>query len=174
MPARHPDIDFHIPEVGMMRVLAGLLLIIAMSTTMTTAADDAAACSASEQQQRIFESALFLKPQLNNNEPPIRSVISSSNDSNVIIWHVATGQRLLPHIHPQGQDTWIVQSGTGDYVVDALGTKKPIKSGDVVVARAGQVHGVTCTSSDEPLVILSVVSPADAGFEAIDIVDTTA
>lgn len=149
-------------------VAAGILLMIAMSTT-NAAADEA--CSAYEQQQRIFESALFLKPQLNNGEPPIRSDISSSNDSNVIIWHVATGQRLLPHIHPQGQDTWIVQSGTGDYVLDALGTTKPIKSGDVIVAQAGQVHGVTCTSSDEPLIILSVVSPAEAGFEAIDIVD---
>lgn len=143
-----------------------------MSTIINAVADEA--CSAYEQQQRIFESALFLQPQRNTDEPPIRSVIISSNDSNVIIWHVATGQRLLPHIHPQGQDTWIVQSGTGDYVLDVTGTTKPIKRGDVVVAQAGQVHGVTCTSSDEPLVILSAVSPAEAGFEAIDIVDTTA
>ena len=159
-----------------MRVLIGLLLtIIAMATT-TAAADEACSASEQQQQQRIFESATFLKPQLNNDEPPIRSVISSTAHSNVIIWHVSPGQRLLPHIHPHGQDTWIVQSGTGDYVLDGLGTTKHIKRGDVVVAQPGQVHGVTCTSSsdDEPLVILSVVSPAEAGFEAIDIVDTMA
>jgi quercetin dioxygenase-like cupin family protein len=82
---------------------------------------------------------------------------------------IVTDHQSFDH-HPH------VQSGTGDYVLDGLGTTKHIKRGDVVVAQPGQVHGVTCTSSsdDEPLVIISVVSPAEAGFEAIDIVDTMA
>jgi quercetin dioxygenase-like cupin family protein len=118
-------------------------------------------------EQRVFESAAYLKPQVNDAEPPIRSLMASSKDSNVIIWHVATGQRLSPHVHPLGQDTWIVQSGAGDYVFDAQGSTRPIKSGDVVVAHAGEVHGVLCTST-EPLVIISVVAPAEAGFEPVD------
>ena len=116
--------------------------------------------------KRVFASAEFVKPQFNDAEPPIRSLIASSKDSNVIIWHVATGQHLLPHIHPLGQDTWIVQSGGGDYVFDAQGSTRPIKAGDVVIAHAGEVHGVICTST-EPLVIVSIVAPAEAGFEPI-------
>jgi Na+/proline symporter len=37
---------------------------------------------------------------------------------------------------------------------------------DVVIAHAGEVHGVICTST-EPLVIVSIVAPAEAGFEPI-------
>jgi len=112
---------------------------------------------------RIFQSSDFLRP---SDEEPIRSVIDQSNDAVVIAWYVKPQQRLHLHIHPNGQDTWLIQSGEGQYFMDQDGTSKLIKAGDVVVARAGQVHGVLSTGQ-EPLVFVSIVSPANAGFEAL-------
>jgi len=112
---------------------------------------------------RVFQSSDFLRP---SDEEPIRSVIDQTNDAVVIAWCVKPQQRLHPHIHPNGQDTWIIQAGEGQYLMDQAGTTRLIKVGDVVVARAGQVHGVLSTGP-EPLVFVSIVSPANAGFEPI-------
>ena len=41
-----------------------------------------------------------------------------------------------------GTDTWTIVSGQGDYIPDMTGATRPVKTGDVAVARAGEVHGV--------------------------------
>ena len=56
--------------------------------------------------------------------------------------------------------------GAGVYQVDEAGSTLPIAAGDVVVALAGSVHGVVNTGT-LPLVFISVVSPAAAGFEPL-------
>lgn len=97
---------------------------------------------------------------------PIRSVITQSADATVVAWHIRPGQRIAAHVHPNGQDTWTILSGHGEYQVDAAGTSRRIGAGDVVVAHTGEVHGVL-NSGDAPLVFISVVSPLDAGFEPL-------
>jgi len=109
---------------------------------------------------RIFKLSSFLQPSQGE---PIRSVITQTPEAAVVAWFVQSGQRVAPHVHPHGQDTWTVISGHGEYQVDALGRTFPIVVGDVVVAPTGAVHGVLCTSA-EPLVFVSVVSPAEAGY----------
>lgn len=94
---------------------------------------------------------------------PIRSVVTESEHSVIVAWHVAPGQTIAAHTHPNGQDTWTILSGEGLYQVDEQGTTIAVVPGDIVVARKGQVHGVRCTSS-EPLRFVSVVAPLDAGF----------
>lgn len=112
---------------------------------------------------RIFSSADHFQP---TDDEPIRSVVTESADAVVVAWHVEPGQRLPGHVHPQGQDTWTVLSGQGEYRLDAAGTTRPIRAGDVVVAHAGQVHGVLNTGK-EPLRFISVVSPAAAGYQLV-------
>ena len=97
---------------------------------------------------------------------PIRSVITESADAAVVAWHVKPGQRIAAHVHPQGQDTWTILSGCGEYQLEADGTSCRIVAGDVVVAHTGCVHGVY-NSGSEPLVFISVVSPAEAGYELL-------
>ena len=60
----------------------------------------------------------------------------------------------------------MVTSGAGEYQEDAQGRTVLITAGDVVIAAAGEVHGVLCTSA-EPLVFMSVVCPAEAGYDAL-------
>jgi quercetin dioxygenase-like cupin family protein len=110
---------------------------------------------------RHFPSNDFFQP---SDGEPIRSVITESTNAVVVAWYVKSGQKIPAHRHPHGQDTWTILAGTGDYYLDSDGATQSIKAGDVVVAHAGEVHGVTNTG-DEPLLFISVVSPAAAGYQ---------
>jgi quercetin dioxygenase-like cupin family protein len=113
--------------------------------------------------QRFFKVADFLRPA---DGEPIRSVITESADAAVIAWCVKPGQRIPAHVHPDGQDTWTILSGCGQYSVSAHGESIAIDEGDVLVAHRGEVHGVLNTGQQD-LVFISVVSPAAAGFQPV-------
>lgn len=110
--------------------------------------------------QRLYKSSDYM--QASDGEP-IRAVIVESEHSVVVAWHVEPGQAIAPHTHPDGQDTWTILSGQGQYQMDDTGSTVAVVPGDVVVAQKGQVHGVLCTSS-EPLRFISVVAPLEAGY----------
>jgi quercetin dioxygenase-like cupin family protein len=112
---------------------------------------------------RIFDNAEFV--QTSDGEP-IRSIVTESPDAVVVMWYLMPGQQINPHVHPCGQDTWIVLSGTGEYILNAEGKTMPISSGQIVVAYTGQVHGAI-NKGDEPLQFVSVVAPENAGFELV-------
>jgi len=113
--------------------------------------------------ERVYKSSDFLE---SNTGDPIRSVISESKESAVIAWHINPGQKISAHLHPHGQDTWIIQSGKGEYRLDKAGTTNFIRAGDVVIAYPGDTHGVLNTGS-EPLIFISVVSPSLSGYELL-------
>jgi quercetin dioxygenase-like cupin family protein len=110
---------------------------------------------------RVYRIEDFLQP---NEGEPVRSVITESPDAAIVAWIVQPGQSISAHLHPDGQDTWTIISGRGLYRVDLTKDSTPIAEGDVVIARRNQVHGVF-NDGDEPLVFVSVVSPAEAGYE---------
>lgn len=114
---------------------------------------------------RIFHSAAFMQPTEGPGEP-IRSVITQSAEAVVVAWHVNSGQRITAHVHPHGQDTWTVLSGSGEYQLEEGGRSQSIAPGCVVVAPIGCVHGVF-NGNNEPLVFISVVCPAEAGYELV-------
>jgi quercetin dioxygenase-like cupin family protein len=113
--------------------------------------------------QRVFDSSKFLQPA---DGEPIRSVITQSADAVIVAWHVKPGQRISTHLHPAGQDTWTILSGSGEYCLDESGATMPVAAGDVIVAHAGEAHGVLNTGA-VPLIFVSVVSPPEAGFQLV-------
>lgn len=113
--------------------------------------------------QRIFKSSEFLQP---SEGEPIRSVVTQTSETTIVAWHVNPGQTIKAHIHPSGQDTWTILAGQGDYFLDGQGASKRVSAGDVVIAHSREVHGVH-NAGHEPLVFISVVSPADAGYELL-------
>jgi quercetin dioxygenase-like cupin family protein len=119
---------------------------------------------------RIFNSSEFFQP---TDEEPIRSVVTESKDAVVVAWYIKPGQEIPAHIHPNGQDTWTILSGKGEYYLDEAGTRKSIAAGDVVIAHTGCVHGVF-NSGDRPLEFISVVSPSDAGYQLLCLEDSLA
>jgi quercetin dioxygenase-like cupin family protein len=112
---------------------------------------------------RIFKSADWFQP---SEGEPIRSVITESEFAVVVAWYIQPGQAIAAHLHPEGQDTWTILSGQGEYYLDAVGGKQLIGAGDVVVAPRGAVHGVL-NPGNEPLTLISVVAPAEAGYEPL-------
>jgi quercetin dioxygenase-like cupin family protein len=117
---------------------------------------------------RIFNSSQFFQP---TDGEPIRSIITESNNAVVVVWYIQPGQTIPAHIHPNGQDTWTILSGHGEYCLDQVGTTQAIAAGNVVIAPIGCVHGVF-NHGDEPLIFISVVSPADAGYELVALADS--
>jgi quercetin dioxygenase-like cupin family protein len=117
---------------------------------------------------RIFNSSDFLQPA---DGEPIRSVIVESKDAAVVAWYVNPGQEIVPHFHPNGQDTWMILSGSGKYYLDQTGTIAAIAAGNVVIAPLGCVHGVF-NDGEEPLIFISVVSPTNAGYQQISLDET--
>ena len=110
--------------------------------------------------QRVFKSSDHMRV---SDGEPVRSVVLESVHAVIVAWQVEPGQSIAPHTHPEGQDTWTVLSGHGEYQVDEMGNTVKVMPGDVVVAKQGEVHGVTCTSL-EPLRFISVVAPIEAGY----------
>ncbi len=113
--------------------------------------------------QRVFKVTDHLQA---NDDEPIRSLVHATDDAAIVAWTVKPGQRIGPHVHPCGQDTWTILAGEGDYQLDVARQTVRIAEGDVVVAPAGAVHGVLNTGA-QALVFVSVVSPALAGFEPL-------
>lgn len=112
---------------------------------------------------RVFDAALHFRED--RIEPP-RIVITESEHAAVVAWSVEPGQRIALHVHPTGQDTWVVLAGEGLYFIDREQTPRPLKPGTVAVAPAGSVHGALNTGR-ERLRFVSVVSPALSGFEPV-------
>ena len=106
--------------------------------------------------ERHFKSTDYFQ---SNTGDPIRTVVTESQNSVVVAWHVNPA-----HVHPHGQDTWTILSGQGEYQTHANGESIAIVPGDIVVAPTGSVHGVY-NSGHEPLRFISVVAPAAAGYE---------
>ncbi|MBX3626238.1 MAG: cupin domain-containing protein [Rhizobacter sp.] len=113
---------------------------------------------------RIFPSAEFFQPTTEGE--PLRTVVVETADAVIVAWHVAPGQCIPAHVHPEGQDTWTILSGTGQYRLDPEGTAREVYAGDVVVAPRGFVHGVF-NHGRHPLRFISVVSPGSAGYERL-------
>jgi quercetin dioxygenase-like cupin family protein len=109
---------------------------------------------------RIFSVSDFVRP---SNGEPIRSVVLETENSVIVVWYVRPGQEIAAHVHPHGQDTWTVLSGSADYS-QGNGVVTRIKAGEIAVAKPGQVHGAMNTDSTEPFVFVSVVAPGNSGY----------
>jgi quercetin dioxygenase-like cupin family protein len=114
--------------------------------------------------ERIFHSAAHFQPSAGE---PLRTVVTQDVHAVVVAWIVMPGQTVAAHVHPHGQDTWTILEGEGDYRLDAAGATQPLRAGDIAVAPAGRVHGVTNRGA-VPLKFISVVCPPEAGFEPLE------
>ena len=114
-------------------------------------------------QPRSFHSADHF---VDAEQEPFRSVVCETMHTVIVAWQVKPGQRIASHVHPAGQDTWTVLSGTGLYALDGQGATVAIGPGDILVARPGEVHGVLALG-DEPLRFVSCVSPSEAGYQLL-------
>lgn len=110
-------------------------------------------------ESRIFSVADYAQP---SEGEPIRSVVLETAESVIVVWHLRPGQEIAAHVHPHGQDTWTVLSGSAEYF-QGNGTVCNLKANEVAIAKPGQVHGAKNDGS-EPFVFVSVVASRNAGY----------
>ena len=79
--------------------------------------------------------------------------LGASDISRATLWCLLPGQHIHPHIHA-GDHIWMVLEGQGEFLQEG---KEPvlIKPGTVLLAPAGDSHGVN-NSSSAGLVFLSI------------------
>lgn len=63
------------------------------------------------------------------------------------------------HVHPTADTVHIILEGEGEYVI-APDTWVPVKPGDIILSRGGEVHGGRGTNPDRPLRYLVIEGPA--------------
>lgn len=89
--------------------------------------------------------------------------VVATEHSIIFVWGVKPGQEVEAHIHPRGQDTWVMLQGELTYYLGSGKTKK-IKAGQIDIAPKSAVHGCF-NKGKEDAVFLSIYSPRDIGFE---------
>ena len=92
--------------------------------------------------------------------------LAQTDDSAVFVWGVKPGQEVPAHIHPDGQDTWIMIEGTLTYYL-GNGETEQIEAGQVDVAPSEAVHG-TVNETDEDAIFVSIYSDPAIGYEEVD------
>ena len=117
-----------------------------------------------------------------SDEEAVKKRIGTTDLRRILVWTINKGQEIQNHYHPDGEDLWYITQGKGIYYsnkeeltqldeVDLEPTgekgnklfKSPryIEEGDIIVFSQGMNHAVKATS-DEPLVIISVLTPGSA------------
>ncbi|MBA3059682.1 cupin domain-containing protein [Rhodoferax sp.] len=111
------------------------------------------------------ESRIFTVSELTHpsDGEPILSVVLETVETVIVVYHVLPGQEIAAHVHPHGQDTWTVLSGSAGYY-QGSGVVTKLQAGEIAVAKPGQVHGAINADPEEPFIFVSVVAPGNAGF----------
>jgi quercetin dioxygenase-like cupin family protein len=89
-----------------------------------------------------------------SSEKALVTEICVTSTASIAVWGVKPGQRVPTHMHPDGQDTWIMPRGELTYRLGG-GHNETIRAGQVDVAEPLQVHGAVNNG------------PADAMFPSI-------
>jgi quercetin dioxygenase-like cupin family protein len=75
------------------------------------------------------------------------------------------GNQKARHVHPKADSVIVVVGGEGEYLVDG-DEARPVRAGDVCLARAGEVHGMR-NSGSETMKWLLVEGPVAPVLETV-------
>lgn len=110
-------------------------------------------------QERIFH---WPEMQVFREEAATKRILYETPNTVGTVWCMKPGQSLPIHSHDCADDIWIVIEGKADFYPECS-ERVTIKAGDIVVARAGEKHGMTNTS-DQDFVMLGIAGPTPIGF----------
>lgn len=78
--------------------------------------------------------------------------LAETEHSRTTLWCLLPGQHIHPHVHA-GDHIWVVLEGKGNFLSDDA--PRELTPGDVLVAPAGEAHGIENTGQ-EGMVFISV------------------
>ena len=109
--------------------------------------------------ERIFDLQAYT--HFSNKRAKVTEVIATDN-SGIAVWAVQPGQEVAPHIHPGGQDTWVMLKGTLTYYL-GNGQRQTISAGECAIADQSQIHGAM-NDGTEDAVFVSIYSNPKIGY----------
>jgi len=89
--------------------------------------------------------------------------LTATENTMIFVWGVKPGQEVEAHIHPGGQDTWIMIEGELTYYLGNSKTKR-IRAGQIDVASKNEIHGCVNEGSTDAIFV-SIYSPREIGFQ---------
>ena len=110
--------------------------------------------------QRTFDPASLV--EFSESKATVKEVVITEHSS-IAVWGVRPGQEVPAHIHPDGQDTWVMLRGALTYYL-GNGERKTIRAGEFDVADHHEVHGAI-NKGTEDAVFLSIYSAPKIGYE---------
>ena len=87
-----------------------------------------------------------------------RQVIYTGQHSQLVLMSLAVGDEIGLETHPDNDQFFRFEAGQGKVVVD--GNEYEVSDGSAVLVPAGAEHNVINTSSDRPLKLYTIYSPA--------------
>jgi len=110
--------------------------------------------------QRTFDPAALVR--FSDAKATVTEIVLTEHSS-IAVWGVRPGQEVPPHIHPDGQDTWIMIRGALTYYL-GNGERRAIRAGEIDVAEHHQVHGAI-NETAEDAILVSIYSAPRLGWE---------
>lgn len=87
-----------------------------------------------------------------------RKVVYTSKHSQLVLMSLKPKEEIGMEIHPDNDQFFRFESGTGKCVID--GNEYEVGDGSAIVVPAGAEHNVINVSSDSPLKLYTIYSPA--------------
>lgn len=109
--------------------------------------------------ERIF--ALQAYAHFSNQRAKVTEVVTTENSS-IAVWAVQPGQKVEVHLHPSGQDTWVMLKGTLTYYL-INGQTQTLSAGQCALADQSQIHGAV-NDGTEDAVFVSIYSAPKIGY----------
>jgi quercetin dioxygenase-like cupin family protein len=100
--------------------------------------------------------------RFSNESATVTEIINTGNSS-IAVWGVKPKQIVPAHLHPDGQDTWVMLRGTLTYYL-GNGENQELNVGQVAIADQNQIHGAVNNSSEDA-VFVSIYSAPQIGYE---------
>ena len=110
--------------------------------------------------QRTFDPASFV--EFSESKATVKEIVITEQSS-IAVWGVRPGQEVPAHIHPDGQDTWVMLRGELTYYL-GNGERRTIRAGELDIAEHHEVHGAI-NEGTEDAVFLSIYSAPKIGYE---------
>ena len=110
--------------------------------------------------QRTFDPEKHV--QFSDAKATVTEIVITEHSS-IAVWGVRPGQEVPAHLHPDGQDTWVMLRGALTYYL-GNGERRTIRAGELDVAEHHEVHGAI-NEGTEDAVFLSIYSAPKIGYE---------
>ena len=96
--------------------------------------------------------------QLTKENDNFRKVVETGNHSQVVLMSLLPNEDIGEEVHEENDQILVFVEGEGKAIID--GEESTIEEGDLFLVKSGTKHNFINTSSDSPLKLYTVYSPA--------------